>query len=492
MRKTVFGKIAAFSLALAVFVSVFSPAVQAKKTAKKAKTQTETVSESDEASSDDVKDDGKARHVYVHNKENVMPADYDKKFFFVGDHGFLTFAGEIGNVPGAPTNARDQILSLSDRDDFADVKISYKNDHPEVVTIDEEHHTYRILGGGEASVILNAKIKKKDQNSATGYKSEIWLAKFTFTVIGDASGTKLEKKKISSYMVYDTKSSADVKLIDCPNLKYYSFDYSSSNKDMIVKVDFDPRNEIVHVEATGRGKSEITMYLNGHPMKLIVENKITGISTDHYIMDVGDTVQLTLDEFKGNMVWKSMNKKVATVSKAGLVTAKSVGNAIVYTKIGKEKVGCAVSVVKKGHTAVVGKAAEIGKTRMYSQPMRMSPGFYDCSSLVWMAYQLVSEDFGNSEYAPTAALECEYCEKNGRILGAWTYEDIQKMKYLPGDCLFRTGANNGRYLGIYHVEMFAGYRVTGFDDDGKPILSMCWANRPDDYYQPCGDIFGRP
>ena len=41
--------------------------------------------------------------------------------------------------------------------------------------------------------------------------------------------------------------------------------------------------------------------------------------------------------------------------------------------------------------------------------------------------------------------------------------------------------------------MFAGYRVVGFDDEGKPYINMVWANRPDNYYDDCyGDIFGRP
>ena len=109
-----------------------------------------------------------------------------------------------------------------------------------------------------------------------------------------------------------------------------------------------------------------------------------------------------------------------------------------------------------------------------------------------MAYTQIGEYFGNMEFAPTAAAECEYCEENGNVLGEWDYDDIQEMKYLPGDVLFRTGAANGRYLGIYHVEMFAGYRFKGFDEDGEPILSMCWANRPDDNYSPCGDVMARP
>lgn len=47
------------------------------------------------------------------------------------------------------------------------------------------------------------------------------------------------------------------------------------------------------------------------------------------------------------------------------------------------------------------------------------------------------------------------------------------MKSRPGDLLFGTGANNGRYKGIYHVEMFVGYACYGFQGN-KPILTTKW------------------
>ena len=58
--------------------------------------------------------------------------------------------------------------------------------------------------------------------------------------------------------------------------------------------------------------------------------------------------------------------------------------------------------------------------------------------------------------------------------------------------MFETGAKNGRYKGIYHVEMFAGYECTGFTDKGKPIVSTLWANRPANYYYGAGCVMARP
>ena len=449
---------------------------------------------------DPIVDDGEkydARDVRLHNKANVIPAEYDREYFRVGDHGLLTFASDISSVdlPGAPDKARESLIELRPGDEFADTKISYSVDRPDVLTIDEEKHLYRILSGGEATVIFTAKVKIDDESNPKGYREETWLAKFTFIIMGDASGTKLSRDKITTYIVYDAVGEAVVDLIDCPDLRYYSFDYTSSNTDMLVQATLDPIDQTIHLQSAVEGVSVLTFFLNGQPLMLTLENRATGINIESHLMDEGDSVQLELTGYKGKVKWRSSKPKVATVSKTGLVYGTGVGNTMIYAEVGvggmSRQIGCVVSVVEKGHTQVVEKAREIGATCSYSQPMRLVPGFYDCSSLVWMAYSQIGEYFGIRQFAPTAAEECRYCQKNQEVLGAWTWEQFENMEYLPGDLLFRVGAENQRYLGIYHVEMFAGYRLTGFDEDGKPELAMLWANRPENYYEPCGDVMGR-
>ena len=496
-------KIAAFLLALAILApfaapapgSLVVPAVSEARTKKAAKSVKKA--EKEAAKDEESTVEGDTRDVRLHNKDNIMPAEYDREFFHVGDHGFLTFSNNMQGVDlaGAPTSVRDEIANLAKGDDFEGLRITYSVDKPDVITIDENKHIYRILKGGEATVILSAKVRFTDATQPTGFRSETWLAKFTFIIMGDTSGTKLADDKLTTYMIYDTIGAADVELTDCPDLKYYSFDYVSTNSEMLVDVTLDPLSKLIHVQSYVEGESDITIRLNGHDLKLHYENKLTGINMDHHVMDVGDSVQIEVTKYKGKIKWKTTNKNAVDVSKDGIVFGKNVGNAVVYAEIGgihgTQRIGCAVSVVKQGHAQVVAEGSVIGKTCLYSQPMRMSPGFYDCSSLVWRAYRQIGIDFGLTEYAPTAASECQWLAKKNKILGRWTREAFQDMKYLPGDLLFRVGADNGRYLGIYHVEMFAGYRVIGFEDD-TPVLAMCWANRPDDYYDPCEDIFGRP
>lgn len=56
----------------------------------------------------------------------------------------------------------------------------------------------------------------------------------------------------------------------------------------------------------------------------------------------------------------------------------------------------------------------------------------------------------------------------------------------------KIGDNNGRYKGIYHVEMIVGYTCYGFDSNGKPMLSLKYAARADGYADGCGEPVGRP
>ncbi|MBP9574085.1 MAG: hypothetical protein KBE49_04490 [Agathobacter sp.] len=57
--------------------------------------------------------------------------------------------------------------------------------------------------------------------------------------------------------------------------------------------------------------------------------------------------------------------------------------------------------------------------------------------------------------------------------------------------MFETGQKNGRYKGIYHVEMITGYLFYGFDGNGKAELGIQWATGDEKYY-PMGQMVGRP
>lgn len=83
----------------------------------------------------------------------------------------------------------------------------------------------------------------------------------------------------------------------------------------------------------------------------------------------------------------------------------------------------------------------------YSQDYRDSGSYYDCSSLAYYAWQSagINISFGGSN---TAAAEAQGLNEAGRTI---TYADMQ-----PGDLIFYSYCNNGRYMNISHVAIYVG------------------------------------
>ena len=59
----------------------------------------------------------------------------------------------------------------------------------------------------------------------------------------------------------------------------------------------------------------------------------------------GETLTLKVKGTKDKVTWKSSDKKVAAVSKKGVVTAKKEGKATITAKVGKKTLKCKISVV---------------------------------------------------------------------------------------------------------------------------------------------------
>ena len=90
--------------------------------------------------------------------------------------------------------------------------------------------------------------------------------------------------------------------------------------------------------------------------------------------------------------------------------------------------------------------AELAMTKIgcgYSNDRRYAEGWYDCSSLVQRLYQTVG-----IELPGTAAAQGEYCYKNAMI--------INKKELKPGDLIFYSYKENGRFRNISHVAIYVG------------------------------------
>jgi cell wall-associated NlpC family hydrolase len=153
--------------------------------------------------------------------------------------------------------------------------------------------------------------------------------------------------------------------------------------------------------------------------------------------------------------WKSSNKKVATVSQKGVVSAKGNGSCTITASFTGGSITYEVGVASKTATKAVYYAIKhFGST--YSQTERMAKGKYDCSSYVFRAYLDAGKTLGTSKsWAPTAADLAKWCAGKGYVIYTETQTvDVSKLR--PGDLIFETGENNGRYKGIYHVDIYTG------------------------------------
>ena len=103
-------------------------------------------------------------------------------------------------------------------------------------------------------------------------------------------------------------------------------------------------------------------------------------------------------------------------------------------KIGDQRIGCAVSVTTAALKKVCARVTYIGTHWTYSQPKRAQNAYYDCSALVWKAYQPYSKiNFGTS-YPGSTKSEAPWCRDHGKLMkGGFSYKKMQKMQLNPGD-----------------------------------------------------------
>lgn len=333
-----------------------------------------------------------------------------------------------------------------------------------------------------------------------GYNSEgEWLFYITYfiTIRPDMSKAVLQKTSLQYYQYDNTLGgvSTVVPIVGAIGLSDASVNidmtYVSTNTKMSVSCELSGSSLVISTYDTGSTTLRITINEKTFQLKLRVTRvRLSGANSLYLIK--GKTKNLKLKGITKKATWKSSNTKVLTVNKNGKIKAKKEGNAVITAKIGSGKIGCVVSVVTKKRKQVINRAIQIGKTCTYSQAKRMQAKYYDCSSLVWKAYSKMKIYFGMKYYAPTAANNAKWCAAHKKIVKGNNAKNIQKMKFKPGALMFETSnAKNGRYKGIYHVEMFVGYTFEGYDSSGKVVVGTKWANRPNNYYG-AGDLWAQP
>lgn len=129
----------------------------------------------------------------------------------------------------------------------------------------------------------------------------------------------------------------------------------------------------------------------------------------------------------------------------------------------------------KARTAVTFALSKVGYP--YSQPLRNSGTHFDCSSLAYYAWNSagISIMTGGSN---TAAAEAQWCSNNKCT--------VKEKNLKPGDLIFYSYSNNGRYKNISHVGIYVG--------DGKIVEAVDEATGVviQDYHNGGLVMIGRP
>lgn len=130
---------------------------------------------------------------------------------------------------------------------------------------------------------------------------------------------------------------------------------------------------------------------------------------------------------------------------------------------------------EKAKTAVAFVLSKVGYP--YSQPLRNSGTHFDCSSLAYYAWNSagISIMTGGSN---TAAAEAQWCSDHGCT--------VKEKDLKPGDLIFYSYSNNGRYKNISHVGIYVG--------DGKMVEAVDEATGVviQDYHNGGLVMIGRP
>ena len=428
----------------------------------------------------------------------------------LGAAGGYVMTGESGSFD------IDRSYSKYIEEDDLDIltRLTWFSSDATILTVDSSTGTYRGIKAGNVSVTVYGYADYKSSSMVGAYESdELFHYTVKLSVLPDLKNITFDKTEESIFInakgmakasddvgvaeftlsgtdyIFDGSKDAGAIAITA-DTKYFSYKmeenvlklYCSKAGDVNVTVNIGPVSKELVLHVTKVKQS-------GSVSQLLVQGKSTGLKLLQVSKSGGSSQKVDPSLIE----WSSSNSRV-TVDSSGRVRAKKLGASCIKAKYQGYTYYWVVNVSSAKKAKVIAVGRDIAKGT-YSQPRRMQQGFYDCSSLVWRAYKPYGYNFGSNTYAPVAASEANYLYNRGKMIaGAIGKSNTQKLKLRPGDLLFEGGAANGRWGGIYHVEMFAGYTISSVGSDGKPVYANTWVNRTDGCYGygTANDYVGRP
>lgn len=197
---------------------------------------------------------------------------------------------------------------------------------------------------------------------------------------------------------------------------------------------------------------------------------------------VGESIQLEVTGGSGKVKWQSNNKKIATVSKNGLVTAKKTGTCKITATKGKNKLTCTVQVTKlpENYATINGKRVKVGETLKVTYYLQSKKPigmisikyYYDYDAL-----QIVNEEESsrypnwlNNEYIPQFMDEDNSVCDLSHLVGVdpkdpYRFADLSCSKKKVLEVMKVKALKSGNYtmkVNVYNVSNVAGKEVTGY------------------------------
>ena len=153
-----------------------------------------------------------------------------------------------------------------------------------------------------------------------------------------------------------------------------------------------------------------------------IDAKKIRLNKTRVIVRVGSRVKLKVKNTKKTVKWKTSNKKIATVSKKGVVKGKSDGNCKITAKVGKKKIKCEVAVANKVAKKISKKTFEKLATLIKTKGSYNPEGEFYC----------INKRLVYAGYAYMARLKF-YVKKNYIEVGCVDNNDYYYFEFRAGD-----------------------------------------------------------
>ncbi|MCR5829502.1 MAG: Ig-like domain-containing protein [Lachnospiraceae bacterium] len=250
----------------------------------------------------------------------------------------------------------------------------------------------------------------------------------------------------------------------------------------------------------GFGTCKLTIVIDGKEFTDTINVYDPKLSDEMMLIKKKKTTVLTVSGLPEGIPvsYTSGDSKIVSVDSTGNIKAKKLGNTYISVHCeGLCDLTCSVTVGngKKGMKAALQAKKYVGSE--YSQEKRMQDGYFDCSSLAWRSYKDSGTAIGGSDtYAPTAADLGKYYDEAGKTIAT---EFVSPDELKPGDLIFYSTTNNGRFLNIDHVAVYYGanygnvsswYGDYGLENSGAIVHSRTGGVQLDNYsgYVPGGIV----